>query len=278
MLTRLFTRTIIVVTRKRLLFQSQGAESPKSVASPDELKAFYLVMEKQEIVQRKLSRRKSASTRSIFSRKAAVAAPLDPPPPTITDTKTSESAKELEKERVEELKDQVPSMQSRSIIPDQLQELPAWYTKEDWAGVPIPSQKMRYPMHNPVGPRRYINHHLLPSFRSIQLPPIFSSSFPPMAPTVHEASPDSTRVPGPSRTPSGSPLPTPTSSETRIADNVGKRSRKTSQTAHDTVDLLDVSDPWGTNWHHQSPYDVGLNASPVSPDVPEVCIYIYTDS
>ncbi|KAI0080342.1 hypothetical protein K474DRAFT_1638045, partial [Panus rudis PR-1116 ss-1] len=71
--------------------------------------------------------------------------------------------------------------------------------------------------------------------------------------------------PGPSRTPSGSPLPTPSSSQTRIHD-VRIRTRKISQTAHDTVDLLDITDPWGTNWHHHSPYDVGQNHDKASPD------------
>ena len=77
------------------------------------------------------------------------------------------------------------------------------------------------------------------------------------------------KLPGPSRTPSGSPLPTPTSSQTRIHDIRG-RTRKISQTAHDGVDLLDGTDPWGTNWHHQSPYDVGHNHDRVSPENSEV--------
>jgi hypothetical protein len=33
---------------------------------------------------------------------------------------------------------------------------------------------------------------------------------------------------------------------------------------------MDVTDPWGTNWHHTSPYDIGLPAasgsSPVDPN------------
>ena len=77
----------------------------------------------------------------------------------------------------------------------------------------------------------------------------------------------------PSRTPSGTPLPTPSSSETRIPDLSGKgRTRKISNVA-DNVDLLDASDPYGTNWHHESPYDgLGLNGdrNPVLPDVPDV--------
>jgi len=74
----------------------------------------------------------------------------------------------------------------------------------------------------------------------------------------------------PSRTPSGTPLPTPSSSETRIPDLSGKvRTRKLSNATPDNVDLLDASDPYGTNWHHESPYDgLGLNGdrSQASPD------------
>lgn len=91
-----------------------------------------------------------------------------------------------------------------------------------------------------------------------------------MAASVHsiqDRSEDSTRLPGPSGSPSGTPLPTPSSSQVRIPDpSVKPRSRKTSQ---DNVDLMDVSDPWGTRWHHESPYDAG-SISPVSVDSPEV--------
>lgn len=75
-----------------------------------------------------------------------------------------------------------------------------------------------------------------------------------------------------SHSPSGSPLPTPSSSQTRIVDPSGKvRTRKLSNTAHDNVDLLDGSDPYGTNWHHESPYDgLGLGNNPVSPDTADV--------
>ena len=39
------------------------------------------------------------------------------------------------------------------------------------------------------------------------------------------------------------------------------RSRKPSQTANDEIDLMDGSDPTGQNFHHISPYDVGLTPS-----------------
>jgi hypothetical protein len=86
--------------------------------------------------------------------------------------------------------------------------------------------------------------------------------------------PASAPVVASSHSPSGSPIPTPSSSQTRIIDPSGKvRTRKVSNTAHDNVDLLDASDPYGTNWHHQSPYDglgLGSDRNAVSPDPVDV--------
>ncbi|KAJ7926023.1 hypothetical protein B0H13DRAFT_1974297, partial [Mycena leptocephala] len=120
-----------------------------------------------------------------------------PPPRTFSDHERGESA------------DTVPPMP----------ELPAWYRENS-------NHSGRYPMHNPVGPRWYQNHHLVPpsNARSLTRPPS-----------------ESTRMPNLSRSASNSPLPTPSSSSSQM-DHV-PRSRKTSQTAHDNVDLLDVSDP-----------------------------------
>ncbi|KAF9076068.1 hypothetical protein BDP27DRAFT_1313850 [Rhodocollybia butyracea] len=158
---------------------------------------------------------------------------------------------------------------SRSIVPDTLKELPEWYTKDNWSGTT--SFRVRFPLHNPFGPRYYQNHHLIPPsmYRPGARPPsIFSPSFPAMGTnSMPERTDDNAGPTGPSRTPSHSPLPTPSSSQTRVADlGIKPRSRKTSQTAHDNVDLLDVSDPWGTNWHHESPYDIGMGSSPVTAD------------
>ncbi|KAI0308299.1 hypothetical protein B0F90DRAFT_1681739, partial [Multifurca ochricompacta] len=157
-----------------------------------------------------------------------------------------------------------PLSPNRSIIPESLKELPSWYhTEGEWAAASTHQFRARYPIHNPVGPRFYRNVHLLPPNRPAS---VFSPSFPPM-------STEPASAPSPSHTPSGSPLPTPNSSQTRILDPSGKvRTRKISNTAHDNVDLLDASDPHGTNWHHQSPYDgLGLSSdrSAVSPDVPD---------
>ena len=149
-----------------------------------------------------------------------------------------------------------------SIVPDVSPEGASWQTQElELATLSLIQFRARHPIHNPLGPRWYKNHHIFPPrAKGDQRPPsLFSSSFPPMATSSHTQSQDSTWAPGPSRTPSGSPLPTPNSSQTRINDpQVKVRSRKTSQTAHDEVDLMDGTDPWGQQWHHQSPYDVGL--------------------
>ncbi|KAI0830557.1 hypothetical protein BC628DRAFT_1312760 [Trametes gibbosa] len=144
-----------------------------------------------------------------------------------------------------------------SIIPDPLNELPIWYHREVEVATASAAQfRVRYPLHNPVGPRWYRNHHLLaPNKDSGRPPSIFSPSFPPMA-SAPERAQDPARMAGPSRTPSGSPLPTPTSSQIRIQEPPKPRSRKVSTNTHDGVDMLDGTDPWGTNWHHESPYDI----------------------
>ncbi|KAI0688680.1 hypothetical protein BC835DRAFT_1418990 [Cytidiella melzeri] len=160
-----------------------------------------------------------------------------------------------------------PQHPHRSVIPDRLAELPAWYAKDvEITATSAIQFRAKYPIHNRMGPRWYRNHHLAPPSLDKRPPSFFSPSFPPMA-AAQERSQDSTKMPGPSRTPSGSPLPTPNSSEVRIHD-VRVRTRKLSNTAHDNVDMMDVSDPWGTNWHHQSPYDLGAHADR-APDAPE---------
>lgn len=242
-------------------------------------------------MERKLSKRKSNSGTSIWSRKSVKRSTAPPPPrpqpapkqlsrqqpPLEASLQSKRDAEdELEMQKLEEQRenpDTLPALNSsRSIVPDPLNELPSWFSKDDWGSSTF--RRTRFPMHNPVGPRYYRNYHLIPSsqLRPAARPPsVFSPSFPAMTANSQERLEDLSRIAGPSRTPSHSPLPTPNSSQTRVADANGKpRSRKTSQTAHDGVDLLDVTDPWGTNWHHQSPYDIGLNNNPVSPEVLEV--------
>ncbi|KAK0198946.1 hypothetical protein F5146DRAFT_1131891 [Armillaria mellea] len=262
--------------------QSQGSTEPPP---PDALRAFYQDMERKEM-ERRASRRNTSTGTSIWSRKSVKRSTQPSSQPRQPQTSSqfpvaekeilrrNEDEREMENLEQREQPDSLPALAStRSIIPDPLKDLPAWYLKDDLASNSVALYKMRFNIHNPVGPRRYYNHHLIPpSQKSASRPPsIFSPSFPPMATSsVPEQSDESMRMPGPSRTPSNSPLPTPSSSQVRVGDTGGKpRSRKTSQTAHDTVDLLDVTDPWGTNWHHESPYDVGLNNGAVSVEAQE---------
>ena len=206
--------------------------------------------------------------KSLFSRKPVRRTSTDAPPPSTSalppdqpSTETLYAPGPLSREPSSDIPLSSPN---RSIIPESLKELPSWYhTEGEFAAATTRQFRGRYPIHNPVGPTFYKNVHLLPSKRPAS---VFSPSFPPMS-----AEPSST--PTPSRTPSGTPLPTPSSSQTGIPDPTGKgRTRKISNAA-DNVDLLDASDPYGTNWHHESPYDgLGLNGdrNPVASDVPDV--------
>lgn len=176
------------------------------------------------------------------------------------------------------------SSQSISLIPERMHDIPGWYQREmERASLSIIQFRRRYPLHNPFGPRWYRNQHLIPPHKRQGTRPssVFSPSFPPISfangahkdPPHHAAS-----MPGPSRSPTGSPAGTPSSSQVRVdeAGIAGGRTRKISQgEPHDHVDLMDISDPWGKQWHHQSPYDVGMNSSdrqrsPVGQDSGEV--------
>ncbi|PPQ67162.1 hypothetical protein CVT25_005763 [Psilocybe cyanescens] len=244
---------------------SQGPESPAGTA-PDDIQAFYDDMERREILERKLSKRRSNSGASIWSRKSLKRWTITPPPvpPSPADLPGPPSSSNLQDRDDDdeaiyggEHQDRPRLATSRSVIADN-REIPAFADSGAWAAVPLPAFKVKYPLHNPFGPRRYRNHHLIPPSQkrpSMRPPTFFSPSFPPMhtssAPEHEDDRPES------SNTNAHSPLPTPTSSQTRVAEGGKPRSRKTSQTTPDNVDLLDVTDPWGTNWHHQSPYDIG---------------------
>lgn len=261
--------------------ESQGTSSQ---ASPHELEAFYQEAQRKEL-ERKLSKRSTGSawTRRKSVRKNSAVNALDnepdgkpatvrsntsgsQPPLTIRSTSTSASKGEQTMDPFpkfdtsDENYDTVSPMASRSLIPDALPQSPGILgNMEDWS---VGSFRIKYPLHNPNGPRWYKNMHLLrPSVRPSSY---FSPAFPPMS-YAHEASIDPTRIAGPSRAPSASPAATPNSSQSRIVDPTG-RPRKNSQT--DNVDMLDVSDPWGQNWHHRSPYDLGYsnNSAPATPD------------
>ena len=160
------------------------------------------------------------------------------------------------------------TLPAKSIIPDQLAELPAWFSDDiDWAATTAAQFRAKYPLHNPMGPRYYKNHHLKPRAAERRPPSVFSPAFPPMAATADRTQ-DPSRMSGPSRTPSGSPLNTPNSSQVRLHDMKG-RPRKISQTSHDNL-ILEATDPWGTHLHNRSPYDVGKAHERSSPELPEV--------
>ncbi|KAF6766598.1 hypothetical protein DFP72DRAFT_1057747 [Ephemerocybe angulata] len=148
---------------------------------------------------------------------------------------------------------------SRSFVPESTNNMSMF--DDPLPDIPHSGFKVRYHIHNPLGPRWYKNHHLIPPSQikpSMRPPTFFSPSFPPISTS---SMPDNIGEVGLSSRASHSPLPTPTSSQTRVGEGVKPRSRKTSQTAPDNVDLLDVTDPWGTNWHHESPYDIGTPAT-----------------
>lgn len=230
-------------------------------------------MGRRDDLERKLSKRKSGSGTSIWSRtfkRSTIGASIFPTSPDVPRlpskgdlTEGASSNGVAQEDAHEDAQAAVRKLaSSRSVIVD-TRESPACVENGAWADVPLPTFKVSYPLHNPLGPRYYRNHHLIPPSQkrpSMRPPTFFSPSFPPMhtSSSPERAMDDSS---GPSRTSADSPLPTPTSSQTRVADGGKTRSRKTSQTTPDNVDLLDLTDPWGQNWHHQSPYDFGQGAT-----------------
>ena len=167
-------------------------------------------------------------------------------------------------------------VKSSTLVPDSLPVQP---------GRDIPNAapfRAKYNIYNPSGPKYYTNIHLVPPNTRAPLSSVFSPSFPPQrtaigsiqlssstSPQPQDASTSGTR-PVLSREPSHSPIPTPSNSQTRLNNGLSigdafppPRSRKVSATAHDNVDMLDASDPYGKNWHHDSPYEViGLDGPP----------------
>lgn len=242
--------------------------------------------------QQKPARSKTVTPgRGLLSRKSVKKAQTLPvQPSSSTDTLTNpgsgtlnghangkEKEKSFDAQDAQERPRPSPSLSSGSVslIPDVLLELPSWYNSNlEVAAASAAQFRIKYPLHNPFGPRKYFNHHLAPPKHDNRPPSVFSPSFPPMA-SASEHEQDPLRLPGPSRTPSGSPLPTPSSSQTKIQDPGARvRTRKISGTAHDNVDMLDITDPWGTNWHHQSPYDVGHSSERTAP-TPDIDVSVY---
>ncbi|EMD41960.1 hypothetical protein CERSUDRAFT_61918 [Gelatoporia subvermispora B] len=213
---------------------------------------------------RKLSRGKTEpGKKGLLSRKSVKQTDDSQPPetaapPPVQKQHSSDKGKEREGSF-----DSFSLFNHASIVPDPLQELPAWYRLDvERATAHAAHFRTKYPLHNRSGPRYYRNLHLLPPARENDAPATFSPSFPPM-PSAPEHSQDPIRLANRSRTPSGSPLPTPSSSQIRIHDpNTRVRSRKTSQNGPDHVDIVEISDPWGSSFHNQSPYDVGVHPDP----------------
>ncbi|THH33488.1 hypothetical protein EUX98_g685 [Antrodiella citrinella] len=122
-------------------------------------------MEKGAVAQRKLSRGKSMqSTRGLFSRKTIKKADSQILTQTLSSSTVvgddrasiaTSKGKELERHSLED--NHVPPrpiFAVRSIIPDPLNELPAWYTQAAEGGpITVPQFRSKYPMHNPIGPR-----------------------------------------------------------------------------------------------------------------------------
>lgn len=207
-------------------------------------------------MERKLSKRKSNPGSKSLKRSPTAPSVQSPPIELTRDSPSGarhEEGSEGEKQQTENTQ-QFPRLKS-SVSANA--GVTSSKVKDTWTAVPLPTFKVKYHLHNPLGPRWYRNHHLIPPSQmrpSLRPPTFFSSSFPPISTSsMPEHSELAAEASGP---PSQSPLPTPNSSQTRVVDGGKPRSRKTSQTTPDNVDLLDVTDPYGTNWHHQSPYDV----------------------
>ena len=262
---RIFNLSLRAFIDFRSTSQSLGPQP-----TPESLKAFYEDVERREMMERKLSKRKSNPGSRSWKRSPTVP-PVESP---ITElTRDPPSNARLEKDSEEE--------KQQTDRPQQFPRLKSSVSanagvtnskvKDTWTAVPLPTFKVKYHLHDPLGPRWYRNHHLIPPSQmrpSLRPPTFFSSSFPPISSSsMPEHSELAAEASG---APSQSPLPTPDSSQTRVVDGSKPRSRKTSQTTPDNVDLLDVTDPWGTNWHHQSPYDVFSQTATSSLDTQDV--------
>lgn len=223
---------------------------------------------RKDTAERRLTKPKSNSGTSLFSQRSiqpSIPAPASRPNGLRRDMSSDTLANNSSTDGDEE-----QSIAPHTSVGDISREKS---TPEIWASVPRPTLRAFYKLHNPLGPRWYRNQHLIPPAHlkpSMRPPTFFSTSFPPIGTT----SPDYPNDEELSRS-SHSPLPTPESSQTRVQDGSKPRSRKTSQTAPDAIDLLDLSDPWGQSWHHKSPYEYGQTSIFNSPDTTNVSLRYY---
>jgi hypothetical protein len=191
--------------------------------SPQELQEFYKQQEVQDL-QRRSTRRSVWSRRSFGSKSASSTGPTSP--------------------TRERFQSPFSTDKAMPMTPEENENAPFPQRKQgEWNKTAPFHYKSYYEIHNPVGPRRYMNYHLLRKGPPrVGLPP----------PTAYgtQSSPHE-HVPFPQDT----PAITPQSS----AISLPQRSRKISLTSpQDDIDLLDGTDPWGQNFHHDSPYDVGI--------------------
>ena len=124
--------------------------------------------------------------------------------------------------------------------PSSLVSTPSFTRKQgEWNSAAPAYYESFYELHNPTGPRFYFNHHL--AKKGVTRLPLMSPGFHTTSTTGSEKSNLSSP---PIKTPDVSTL------------NLTQRTRKISTS--DNVDLLDITDPWGQNFHHDSRYDVGI--------------------
>ncbi|KZS95893.1 hypothetical protein SISNIDRAFT_329179 [Sistotremastrum niveocremeum HHB9708] len=208
--------------------ESQGAERGR--LSVEQLRNYYASQEAREA--RELDQR--SSRRSRWSRKSSAKSIASMTQEIIVSGHGDISPSVKGKER--ESDSESGPREGKDERPPSPGGPPAWHRKQgDWNSTPPAYYRSYYTIDNPVGPRWYLNHHLLRADARSQLRPPLSHHHP-AHPSTQSSLPDPSQPHEP-------------------------RKRKISAT-NPNVHLLDGSDPWGTNWHHDSPYDIGLERTP----------------
>ncbi|KZT41387.1 hypothetical protein SISSUDRAFT_306140 [Sistotremastrum suecicum HHB10207 ss-3] len=208
--------------------ESQGAERGR--LSVEQLRNYYASQEAREA--RELDQR--SSRRSRWSRKSSAKSIASMTQEIIVSGHGDISPSVKGKER--ESDSESGPREGKDERPPSPGGPPAWHRKQgDWNSTPPAYYRSYYTIDNPVGPRWYLNHHLLRADARSQLRPPLSHHHP-AHPSTQNSLPDPSQPHEP-------------------------RKRKISAT-NPNVHLLDGSDPWGTNWHHDSPYDIGLERTP----------------
>ncbi|GJJ09783.1 hypothetical protein Clacol_004007 [Clathrus columnatus] len=192
---------------------------------------------------------------------------------------------------------------SEEALETQLERLmipPPWPCEDRPENCPsitsVPSYKTKtfYRLHAPAGPPYYINHHLRPPNSSALVAArspasAFSNSFPPLAalppgsPPLRtitlslRAPPDQQHPPLQASQSSPDNVSLTAYSSTNIgfagASDVSYYNRDNHSAVGNfpaDIDHLDVSNPWGQKFHHDSPYDLGQKKGkkPIRPGAP----------